>query len=310
MELIVKLTLFYGTIKSGDSMDFFTNKNTYKLYREVGELLHPVISKKNISNYKIVFNEEMMPVRVFYPKKVSFLSDVIIYVPGIATITESFQKYGDIAREMALSTNKVVIALDYEEENLSYINLIDKIYEMIIYLYEKLEKEAILPKNITLLGDSIGASIIGAINYRNYKDKKIPIEKNVLLYPPVSGEYFGKSQFLSITKNDKYDLLVVRNLRDFYNKYAKDNLDNEEVFLLKRKDFQGFAKTLLISGNLDPLRDEIEEFSNRLQQSNVQCDYFNLAFENHGFLKDVDMEMKKELYTTIKDFLEDKNVIQ
>ena len=38
--------------------DFFTSKNTYKLYREVGELLHPVISKKNISNYKIVFEDE------------------------------------------------------------------------------------------------------------------------------------------------------------------------------------------------------------------------------------------------------------
>ena len=285
--------------------DFFTNQNTYKLYREVGELLHPVISKRNISNYKIVFKDELMPVRVFYPKKVSFLKGVIIFIPGIIDITQLTNKYGDICREMAIETEKMIIALDYEDENFEYLNLIDKCYEMIAYLYDKLEKNGILQKNISLIGDSIGASIIGAINYRNSLDNKFEIAKNVLLYPVLSGEYFETSNFLSIKKNDKYDLLVLRNLRDYYLKYAKNNLENCEVFLLKRKDFTGFAKTLIITGNLDCLRDEGAYFSEILNKSGVDCSYYNLNFENHGFLKDIDMEMKKELYNKIKDFLDD-----
>ena len=284
--------------------DFFTSKNTYKLYREVGELLHPVISKKNISNYKIVFEDEIMPVRVFYPKKVSFLKGVIIFVPGIVDVTQAACKYGDICREMAIETDKIVIALDYEDEDYKYLNLVDKCYEMIAYLYDNLEKNGILEKNITLMGDSIGASIIGTINYRNVKDKKFAIERCVLLYPVLSGEYFADSQFLSISKNDKYDLLVLRNLKDYYLKYAKDDLENSEVFLLKRKDFSGFAKTLIITGNLDCLRDEGAYFSEVLTKAGVDCSYYNLNFENHGFLKDIDMEMKKELYSMIKDFLE------
>ena len=99
----------------------FTKKNTYKLYREVGELLHPVISKRNISNYKIVLQEKLLPVRVFYPKKVSFLKKVIIFIPGIVDVTEAFYKYDDICREMALETDRMVIALDYEED-LTYLN--------------------------------------------------------------------------------------------------------------------------------------------------------------------------------------------
>lgn len=281
----------------------FTKKNTYKLYREVGELLHPVISKRNISNYKIVLQEKLLPVRVFYPKKVSFLKKVIIFIPGIVDVTEAFYKYDDICREMALETDRMVIALDYEED-LTYLNLVKKCMEVITYLYERLEKEGVLEKNISLIGDSIGASIIGTINYRNVQDKKLKIAKNVLLYPVLSGEYFGESTFLSITKNEKYDLLVLRNLRKYYETYAKNDLDNEEVFLLKRKDFSNFPTTLLITGNLDCLKDEGEAFYQELKKGNVECEYFNLNFENHGFLKDIDMEMKKELYSRIKEFLD------
>jgi hypothetical protein len=32
----------------------FDNEEKYKLYRQVNELLHPTISKKNISNYRII----------------------------------------------------------------------------------------------------------------------------------------------------------------------------------------------------------------------------------------------------------------
>ena len=43
----------------------------YKLYRTIKEILHPTISKRNISNYKIVIDEDLLLLRVFYPKKVS-----------------------------------------------------------------------------------------------------------------------------------------------------------------------------------------------------------------------------------------------
>ena len=59
-----------------------------KLYRNMKELLHPSISKKNVSNYIIVIDEDILPVRVFYPKKVSNLNRVIIFIHGNEEITE------------------------------------------------------------------------------------------------------------------------------------------------------------------------------------------------------------------------------
>ena len=43
----------------------FDNEEKYRLYRTVKDLLHPSISKKNISNYKIIINDDILPLRIF-----------------------------------------------------------------------------------------------------------------------------------------------------------------------------------------------------------------------------------------------------
>ena len=47
----------------------FEDEDRYNLFRSVGELIHPVISKRNISDYNIILEEYLYPVRVYYPKK-------------------------------------------------------------------------------------------------------------------------------------------------------------------------------------------------------------------------------------------------
>ena len=66
-------------ITNGDN---FCEVEKYKLYRTVYDLLHPSISKKNISNYKVVLDEKLLPVMVFYPDKMSSSKSIIIYVVG------------------------------------------------------------------------------------------------------------------------------------------------------------------------------------------------------------------------------------
>ena len=60
----------------------FDNEDRYSLFRNVKELLHPSISKENISEYKIILKEGLLPIRVYYPKKVSNMNNVSIFIPG------------------------------------------------------------------------------------------------------------------------------------------------------------------------------------------------------------------------------------
>ena len=80
----------------------FEKEERYKLYRTVREILHPTISKKNISNYKIVVDNNLLPVRVFYPQKVTNMSKVIIYIHGDIKLTNCKEKYNAIRKSKTL----------------------------------------------------------------------------------------------------------------------------------------------------------------------------------------------------------------
>ena len=45
------------------------NIKKYRLYRSLYDILNPTISRKNISNYNIVINKDILPIEVYYPKK-------------------------------------------------------------------------------------------------------------------------------------------------------------------------------------------------------------------------------------------------
>ena len=80
--------------------DNFDSLIKYKLYRNVKDLIHPSISKRNISDYRIILNDNLLPVRVFYPKKVSNMKKVIIYIPGDGNVTDSYGKYTEISKSV------------------------------------------------------------------------------------------------------------------------------------------------------------------------------------------------------------------
>ena len=138
----------------------YEKEEKYKLYRSVREILHPTISKKNISNYKIIVGEEYIPLRVYYPKKVSNISDIMIYIHGNSKITKCEEKYSAILENLAKELGNLVISIDYDEEEKEIKKVYEDIYETMKYVFEGLLRVGVAKDNITISGDSTGASII------------------------------------------------------------------------------------------------------------------------------------------------------
>lgn len=153
--------------------DNYFDKNTvYRLYRTVEELITPSISKKNISNYEIVFSDDLLPVRVFYPNKVSNIEKVIIFIPGMNK--SSKYKYTSIFNKLSLEVDTTIIAIDYYSVENEVENNINNIVD---YLYKELLRIGISKDNIILMSDSEGSNY--SVNINN------SINKEVLLYPLV-----------------------------------------------------------------------------------------------------------------------------
>jgi len=273
------------------------------LYRTIKEILHPTISKRNISNYKIIINDELLPLRIFYPTKVTNIENIMIYIKGVEEITSSSDEYRLILRKAAVDYNQLIISIVYEDyDNLYLLDLYEKIFETIKYIYNELINNGIKKRNITLAGDSIGASaVLSTVNHLLKED--IKIKKQILFYPLVSGEYFKKSILASIKDASPENQHLIKKIASFYERktrYKKD-LKNEELFALLKDDFTDYPKTLIICGNADFLIDEAKILKKRLEKKAILVE---VPFEYHGFLKNNNLDTIRDYQIKIKKFLQ------
>ena len=295
-------TFFLCYHENGDNMelkngqDDFGTENTYKLYRTVYEIIHPAISKKNISDYKIIIDENLIPLRIFYPKKISKLTKAIIYVPGKTWIVNGVKNYTDVSTYLVKETDTIVIALDYSLiDKTSYNDNITKCLNTINYLIEGLNRVGIENESITVIGDSIGASILAGV--ASQKENKIP--RLILLYPALNLLFEDIEKYPSIDQNNKLDLLTLSHLRILKDKYIEEKNYQSP---LKIKNYETWPMTLIITGDLDPVRDEGIALGKILKEQNIKSKVVNLKFASHGFLNSKDEESIEECMKEIKKF--------
>ena len=257
----------------------FDGEIKYKLFRTVNEILHPTISKKNISDYKIIVDEHILPVRVFYPKQVTDINKVIIYVHGDGEVTNCLEKYSDICKNFAIKTNCLVIAIEYDDINDSYLKIVEEINKTIKYLYDKLLINNILEDNIILMSDSTGCHLTSLI-------KDIPIRKRLLFYPVLRAFYTKNNM-----KNEDFNIGLVERINKYFKKYnVLDDASVEDEYL---------DKALVIVGKVDMLVDDIKKFIG--ESDKIKCE--EVAFSSHGFLNDMDKELSNEVFTIVNKFI-------
>lgn len=285
--------------------DNFSSDEKYKLFRNMYEVIHPTISKRNISNYRIVLDESILPIRVFYPKKLSTINSAILFVPGEGNISNCFGEYENILRDMAIRCDKLVIALDYFDETIKYPYLFDKCYESIDFIFDELFENGIDLENVILMGDSFGGNLVSGVTLKRIDNNKSVGFKEVLFYPVVSGEYFGKTKFESLNKDGLVEKEDLSELSSFFKKYIsnKKRLTDKYVCPIKSKTFDNYPDTFVVTADLDILRDEGLSLFEKISVSNNNCQYYNALFLEHGFLDFYDEEMKEDVYSKIIDFI-------
>lgn len=269
----------------------FEDDLKYKLYSNLNKIMHPSISKKNISSYKIILRDDLSLVRVFYPLKVSNLNKVIIYIHGISSVSGCGNHYSDICMNIALKTSQLVIAIDYDEHK-KYLECLKDIKKCVQFISEELNNLGINNDFITLMGDSIGATMAFSIS------KMLgSIKRNILISPILSGNYF---EDVNIIKNDKVNTGLINSLKGYYNNSLrfKKNYKDELVFPLLGKE-KTTNNILIITASNDYLKEEAYQFSEF-----HACDVLEITVGGHGFLKNMSLDIENIFYTKILEFLE------
>ena len=262
----------------------FDNDTKYRLFRTVREILHPTISKKNISDYIVVMSDETLPIRVFYPKKISDIKKIIIFVHGDGKITSCHGRYSNICKDISIRLDSLVIGLEYDEEK-PMKETIKEIKETISYIYDGLEKNDKKDEDIVLMGDSTGCILIESIHKKELVSK---IKKEIFCYPLLSINFLDE-KYPSVERNMEFNMNLKKDTEDFFKK-------ND---IPKTKESKNEIKQLILVGTVDSTIDGIKDYYKEKEYSKI----VDLPFASHGFLRNMDQELSEEFYQEISDFL-------
>lgn len=266
----------------------FEIEDKYKLYRKMSDVIHPTISKKNISDYKIVLDDKIFPIRVFYPKKVTKIEKVIIFIHGNGYVTGYKNKYSDICMKISKNINSLMISIDYElDYKMNEKYFLKKLYDTTSLIIKQIKEQNL--NNIILMSDSTSADLCIKLNELNNLD----IKKQILITPIIN---FNCNNTINLSdKNNNIDnnlLIRLNQYNNFYNskkqiKKISNNIKNQ-------------PNTLIITGNADPLKENGKYLAEKLGSN---CVYKNINFANHNILLSTDKEINDEFNNSILNFI-------
>lgn len=254
-----------------------------RLNKESTKSSKPPIPFSNIKNITIDINYEKIPVRIYTPED-NGMFPIIIYSHGGSWIAGNLDTHDNVCRKLSRNTKAIVISVDYRlaPEN-PFPAALDDVYNVLQWANKNAKNINGDEKHIAIAGDSAGGNL-SAATCLMARDKNGPkVTCQVLIYPSTniyelntqSWSDFSNDFNISKDEMEKYISLYVPQKEDRKNPYVSP--------LLSEK-FNQLPDALVITAEIDPLRDEGEAYYNKLNEAGIKSEIARFNGVTHGFI--------------------------
>lgn len=211
-------------------------------------------------DYKIYNGSHEVPVRLYMPgEAVVPEPSVLLFFHGGGWVTESIDNYERICSRMAVATGHIVVSVEYRlaPEYPFPIGLED-CYAVAKALFTQEFILNVPADKITIIGDSAGGNLAAAICQMARDKGEFMPKRQILIYPAVNNDYTESSPYPSVQENGTDFLLTAGKMQDYIEFYKRSEEDKENPYFapIKAKDFTNLPRTLVLTAEFDPLRDE------------------------------------------------------
>lgn len=257
-----------------------------------------------IINTEVDTGERRIPVRIYRPA-LTGEPKVVLFIHGGGHLSGSVEVYDPVARHLAMATGNIVVSVDYRlaPENPYPAGLSDA-KAVIENVWSLLESQHIpYTRQLTLIGDSGGGAFSATLAAYFSREQPGFIHRLVLIYPSLDYTL----NWPSVQENGTGKLLDESKIRWYFQQYFRNEEDRKQTSPLYLPLSQDFPPTLVVSGGLDPLRDENFAFVARLQAERIPVQHVHFPGMTHAYLmlEDKVPQEAKATYLAIGDFVRD-----
>ena len=255
-----------------------------------------------IINTEVDTGERRIPVRIYRPA-LTGEPKVVVFIHGGGHLSGSVEVYDPVARHLAMATGNIVVSVDYRlaPENPYPAGLSDA-KAVIENVWSLLESQHIpYTRQLTLIGDSGGGAFSTTLAAYFSREQPGFIHRLVLIYPSLDYTL----NWPSVQENGAGKLLDESKIRWYFQQYFRNEEDRKQTSPLYLPLSQDFPPTLVVSGGLDPLRDENFAFVARLQAERIPVQHVHFPGMTHAYLmlEDKVPQEAKATYLAIGDFV-------
>lgn len=259
-----------------------------------------------------------IPCRVFTPLDVDFsprtglkVTDdyrgTILYLHGGGWANGDVDFYSDACMRTALKLERRVVAVEYRRspEHKFPRPLMD-CYNAACALFAKQLLPDVRVPRIVLMGDSAGGNLAAAVACLARDRGDFHPSTMVLLYPLTYSDHSPSTIFDSVRENGEGYILTREAIQDYTDMYINgpEDLENPLLAPLLTSDLGGLPRTLVITAEYDPLRDEGEAFAARLEADGTPVECVRIRDAVHGYyLYPSVLSFVRDTYDLIERFL-------
>jgi acetyl esterase/lipase len=160
-----------------------------------------------------------------------------------------------------------------------------------------------------LIGDSAGGNIAAAVSLMARDRGEFSPRRQILIYPATYNDHSASSPYPSVTENGTDYLLTAKRIREYSALYVRKPEDyfNPYFAPLLAEDLSNQPRTLIITCEYDPLRDEGEAYGEKLNQFGNRAPVYRMEDALHGFmLLGLLFTHVRKLYRQISTFLSEE----
>ncbi len=267
-----------NTANSNPSIEELRQAVREKLLREQGEM----IEVAQIENRTISESVSEIPVRIYTPEGEGNFP-IILYYHGGGWATGDLDTHDNISRILAKQTNAIVVSVGYRlGPEHPFPAAIDDAYAALEWVAQQGTSFNGDPTRIALAGDSAGGNITAAIALKARDEGQSIVDYQVMFYPVMNLAEMNTESYQCFDQGYTLSKAIMELFRNAYTS-NEQHWDNPYASPLLAENLQNLPPALMITASCDVLRDEAEQYAQRLKEAGVKVTLSRYPMV-HGFV--------------------------
>ncbi len=267
-----------------------------------------------------------IPLRVFTPRDIDFswrdglqvtddFRGTILFFHGGGWANGNVAFYTDACERTAIRLERRVVSVDYRRSpEHRFPQAPEDCYEVARRLFAGTLLPDVRTERIVLMGDSAGGNLAAVVSLMAHDRGEFRPNAQMLLYPATYGDHDpATAEFDSVRENGEDYLLTAREVQGYMDMYVSSPADlaNPYVAPLLAPDLSGQPRTLMVTAEYCPLRDEGEAYALRLAEAGCDVRCYRMFDAVHGyFLYPSVLGLVKDTYRIMRNFLDGDELVQ